>query len=322
MFDCTADCPLRQIVLDYAQSLQPWRPASAFQEVADALNGAIEAQNCSVKPSFNNNNGHKALRASASSSQPERRVLDYPLPSSGHVLFVSPAVASGGDGSQSRPLSSLHEAVSAIRSHRAASGDYSERSTVVLRAGTHHLLSSLELGPQDSHITFQSYPGEDAAISGTVPVSGVTWTKEAAPSRPAYEWRPGTTGEGGFTLEKGTYNSVADAQARCSSLPLCAGFQYNSADPNPTSPISVDFKFSLFYVPSGSGSSVYVRYAGYGQGETANIWSADLSALPLTGPVDGIRVGTSRGIRARYPNAPFAEQLGEFVNDKHGSKVC
>ena len=35
------DCPLRQIGLDYAASLQPFRPAVAFEEVADALNGAI-----------------------------------------------------------------------------------------------------------------------------------------------------------------------------------------------------------------------------------------------------------------------------------------
>ena len=44
------DCPLRQLQLDYAQQLQPTRAAVVFQELADALNGAQEAQNCSVAP--------------------------------------------------------------------------------------------------------------------------------------------------------------------------------------------------------------------------------------------------------------------------------
>ena len=38
------DCPLRQIGLDYAAKVQPFRAPSVFQEFADALNGAVEAQ--------------------------------------------------------------------------------------------------------------------------------------------------------------------------------------------------------------------------------------------------------------------------------------
>lgn len=35
----TLDCPLRQIAVDYAQLLQPWRPLAAFQQVADGEEG-------------------------------------------------------------------------------------------------------------------------------------------------------------------------------------------------------------------------------------------------------------------------------------------
>lgn len=73
------DCPLRQIGLDYAHSLQPWRPAAAFQEVADALNGAIEAANCSVRP--------KAALGDGDAS----RVAWAPLPAVGSgVTYVQP----------------------------------------------------------------------------------------------------------------------------------------------------------------------------------------------------------------------------------------
>ena len=42
------DCPLRQIGLDYAASLQPFRSLASLQEIADALNGAVEAANCAL----------------------------------------------------------------------------------------------------------------------------------------------------------------------------------------------------------------------------------------------------------------------------------
>ena len=133
--------------MDYAQKLQPWRPASAFQEVADALNGAVEAQNCKVAPSTK----HHALRASANAA--ERRVLDYPIPSSGKLVFVSPAGANdGADGSEARPFVSLHQAIAAIRAERAAAGvtepTIADRATVVLRHGSHFLAQTLELGSE------------------------------------------------------------------------------------------------------------------------------------------------------------------------------
>ena len=75
------DCPLRQTAVDYAQSVQPaWRPLAAFQELADALNGAVEAQGCDVKPN-----------ASASPKASAQRVATFPLPTSAAlVLFADP----------------------------------------------------------------------------------------------------------------------------------------------------------------------------------------------------------------------------------------
>jgi hypothetical protein len=83
-----------------------------------------------------------------------------------------------------------------------AEGEEPPRATVVLRGGTHSLRETLQLGAHDSHMTFQAFPGEDATVSGAVPVTA-KWTKAAAPKRDAYEWKPGAA-DAQFILETGT----------------------------------------------------------------------------------------------------------------------
>ena len=45
--------------------------------------------------------------------------------------------------------------------------------------GTHYVTSTLELGPEDSYISFVNYPGEVAAISGAKPLKTI-WAPIAA----------------------------------------------------------------------------------------------------------------------------------------------
>jgi hypothetical protein len=140
--------------LDYAQALQPWRPAAAFQEIADAFNGGVEANNCSVAPKAGSAAGGPALRAVRGSSEPaERRVLDFEVPSSGATYYVAahgaPGVgAEAADGSPARPFASLRHAVEAVRADRAGSEAVTaaHRATIVLQAGKHYLREPLSLG--------------------------------------------------------------------------------------------------------------------------------------------------------------------------------
>ena len=70
------DCPLRQIGLDYAQMVQPqWRPLAAFQELADALNGAAEAVNCHIKPSMRGNESASTRRVKTNIVEADDAVL-------------------------------------------------------------------------------------------------------------------------------------------------------------------------------------------------------------------------------------------------------
>ena len=177
------DCPLRQIGLDYAATLQPFRSAAAFQEIADALNGAIEAANCSVKP--------KALGSAASAAS--TRVAWAPLPAAesgvGRV-FADPSKGSdtAGDGSEAKPFRTIQRALKAVSAARArlgrdhgAAGQTTAPFAVILRAGTFYLTDTVQITQSD--ITIQPYQAADAdATAEEVIVSGglslkPTWTK-------------------------------------------------------------------------------------------------------------------------------------------------
>ena len=239
------DCPLRQIALDYAQTVQPaWRPLSAFQEFADALNGAQEAVDCHVKPT-----------PSAANTASRARVAVFPLPKPSDaalVIFVDPTRGddAGGDGSLNRPLASLHTAVGAVRAFRAerVRGRLSEmdRAVLVLRAGTFYLgaSGSLQLGPADSFLTLQAHPDdEEVVISGGVPLEGLDWKAmpDAIPKRALYEYRSGMLGEG-FDAASPVVMTVADGQAMCSSMPTCAGITYQGGGAHPNGEVKIYFK--------------------------------------------------------------------------------
>lgn len=318
------DCPLRQIALDYAQAIQPkWRPLAALDEFADALNGAEEAVGCAVKPRPN---------ATDAASRSTERVKSFPLPQPGDaalLLFVDPTSRGDderGDGSSARPFASLARAVAAVRASRAgraaASLSATDRAVLVLRAGTFFLGSTLHLGAADSHLALQAYPGEAVAISGGLPLDGLSWeaAPEAVPRRQLYEYRAGTLGPG-FDAAPTAVMTVAAAQAKCSALPTCAAFTYQDASPAPKQPVKVYFKYEVFWQggQAGSGWSTHVRNLGYEPG-AANLYKADLSQIwpahrPMPGPLDSLRVRGVRAVRARYPNVKSVEQIGAMQID-------
>ena len=298
-----------QIGLDLARSMQPFRSAAVFQEVADALNGAPEAHNCSVKVSL-----------PASSTATASRVLSYPLPTSGHVVFADPNMGVGSDltgtGTMASPFRSIERAMEEVRAVRAHAGidvataTDAPTSTIVLRAGVFHLTATLQVTPDDSQLTFQAYPGEEVGISGasTLP-SSVTWAPYTPAARPAYEYRAGGLAAGFDVIASGTY-TIPAAEAMCNLVHACAGFTYNSGLPTPPGTVTVSFKSAVFFVPGVADTSSYVKNAGYGPGQTPNVWVADVASMSLPAVVEGLRVNGVRGIRARYPNAGTVEQMG------------
>ena len=42
------DCKMKQLAIDFAKKIQPFHTKVQFQQIADALNGAQESNNCNV----------------------------------------------------------------------------------------------------------------------------------------------------------------------------------------------------------------------------------------------------------------------------------
>ena len=106
-------------------------PFTTTPDVPAALNGAQEAQNCSVAPT-----AHAAL-ASGPATTPNGMLI-YPLPTSGLIVYADPNPLRGsdirGDGSVGAPFLSLERAVEHVRAKRAGL-PASTPASIVLRAG-------------------------------------------------------------------------------------------------------------------------------------------------------------------------------------------
>ena len=157
------DCKVREYAYEYAQSLQAWRGATKMREIFDSLqlttlcNGTFDATRFGATPRAHT---HEHLSDGGSL----KAFVD---------AFGSTTRRGAALNDASAPFSTVHDAVAALRAVRRSSR---QRATVVLREGTHYMTSTLELGPQDSHMSFVNYPGEAASMSGAMPL--------------ATDWRP------------------------------------------------------------------------------------------------------------------------------------
>lgn len=309
------DCPLRQIGLDYAATLQPFRPAAAFHEIADALNGAIEAANCSVAP------------AQLAGSPNASRVgwAELPAPDSGSTLVYADATKgsdTAGDGTEAKPFATIQRALKAVQTARANRNSAGQTRasqtpfTIILRAGTFFVGSTINLDSTSSFVSFNAYPGEQVSISGASPIKDVSWKPVKPPPRAAYETKKGCLAVQFDAAPAGVY-SVAKATSMCDSMPTCAGFVINAKTR------VVNFKTEVFWAPAGSSKThggstdctgdnigtVYIKNFGYSRSAAPNLFVADISGLKLNTRIDGLRVDGRRMIRARYPNARAVEQM-------------
>ncbi|MGW8566976.1 Ig-like domain-containing protein [Isoptericola sp. NPDC055881] len=92
-----------------------------------------------------------------------------PQAKTGTTLYVSPSGDDDAKGTQQRPLATLEGARDAVRA--LSKGQRKKGVTVYLREGTYERSSSFRLGPEDSGtpdapVTYASYPGETATLTG------------------------------------------------------------------------------------------------------------------------------------------------------------
>ena len=90
-------------------------------------------------------------------------------------IHVAPGGNDAGAGTVDKPLASLNGARDALRKLRAAG--HHEPAQVILADGRYEISAPLELGPEDSDVTFAAAPGAHPVISGGKIIGG--W-KQAA----------------------------------------------------------------------------------------------------------------------------------------------
>ena len=135
--------------MEFAQKIQPSLSKVKLQEIADALNGAEEAQNCSVTvPDVLEEDGRKAPTFSLPNSE---------VSSSFYV--DAKKGSDSNSGTMDSPFMTINKAVMAAR-------DAGQYSTIILREGTFYLTETIKLTSKDKGLTIQNYPNEVAWISG------------------------------------------------------------------------------------------------------------------------------------------------------------
>ena len=166
---------MRRFVLAYAARVQPSLSRSQLQHIADALNGAQEiAPGCHIDV--------PAAPATATGRRSGRfKVIPLP-PGDAAQWYVDPI--NGQDtnaGTERAPFKTIAAAISASRSPTShLAGD---TRTIILRQGTHGVAPpGLSLGPKDSGLRIQGYPGEEAWVSGGTPLpNDLKWTPVSVP---------------------------------------------------------------------------------------------------------------------------------------------
>jgi hypothetical protein len=140
---------MREVAMDYARKIQPWLSQTKLQELADALNGAKEAQKCNV-----------SLKISAKSFH--QGTPSFPIPRAATTYYVDATKGSDSNpGSMSSPFQSISKAIMTVRS-----AGNSDNTVIMLRAGTFYLTDTIMLDEKLNGLTIQNYPSEEAVVSG------------------------------------------------------------------------------------------------------------------------------------------------------------
>jgi hypothetical protein len=166
------ECGMRELALDFARELQPWRQADdpIFREIHDALELTTMCGKVPPPSSVSKQRVSEADKEALLESCEKQESL---------CIFVSAhsTTESGGDGSIEKPIGCLHKALHMSRSDRlneTKPGQMLKVTKIILREGIHSLnFKSLVLtGEVDGNLQILAYPNEDAWISGGIALPG------------------------------------------------------------------------------------------------------------------------------------------------------
>lgn len=296
------DCKMRSLAIEFAAHIQPWRPASTFAEIADALNGASEkAQGCTVAAPAGLGDGGRRFG-------PVDAAPRVPLGGNFSTWYVSPAGSDSNDGSVGAPFATLPRALAASRANTGS-------NQIVLRAGTYFLASTIVLGAADAGLVVQSFPGEEAWVSGAIPLPTLAWKPyNVSNGTGAWEGPMANTNAvfaaqpGAGIVVFGTTPTVAACESACeanyASTGQCTIYTWHDTTVEPQYVNQCWFRTDGIWAPHTEAG----HFSGRRLGASMNVWMASLAGTGVTA-VPGLRLDGARLTRARYPNG-FPETKG------------
>ena len=188
------DCGWRKLALQYAAKIQPWLDTATQRE----LSAALELQTLC---------NHTALFPKASKVRNEAK--EKAVKAAVQVYVDAIHGSDDNPGTLQAPLKTLHAALDASRSKRTrkegASSPASAAATIYLRQGTFFPEQALVLTSEDSGLSMEAYAGEEARVSGGVPLE-VQWQVDE-PLTSALQARQGNGG--GLTVYSADLSSFA-----------------------------------------------------------------------------------------------------------------
>ena len=303
------DCKMRHLALEYANLLQPWRPAEAFSQLRDALDGSPEKpSSCTVtsSPAF----GAPGATRFSSPTPPA------PVPLRDYAAIYVDAVA-GSDanpGTAAAPLKTLPAALALSRTDGV-------NNQIVLRAGTHFLSAPLALNASDAGLVIQPFPGEEAWVTGAAQLGALAWapynvrnaTGGGGAANGTWEVVQGVTdvyaGAPPYAVVNSTQPNWASCEAACKANATAGGectiWTYHDSTVEPQYRLQCWFRMDGVWAPQAEAGHTAGRLVAP---PAANVWAASLAGSGLAS-VPGLRYGGGRLTRARYPNG-FPETKG------------
>eukprot|EP01084_Bolivina_argentea_P180090 311129_1 len=288
----TFDCPMRQLAIEYAQNIQPFLTQQQLQDIADALNGSPEAQNCNIS----------ALNLPHVAKSEHREAQTWNDLNFSFIPSIYVDYTFGDDnnkGTASEPLKTLHFAIELAR--KLYGNNIYKR--IILRAGKHYITKTVNITPKDNNLLITNYNKESVELSAAVPLN-CNWT--------LYEsgWKTLNNVDGIWGRPKGPEQNSSDNQV------VYLG-KFNSFDDCKNKVLSVykQFGFGSFtWEDDTSGVYSNVCYGTIGTQYSGNFQSGSFTGVFVNiyeckitddtiQTINSLRVNGKRAIRARYPNA-------------------
>ena len=317
----TFDCGIRQLMLDYARTLQP-----ALRQADD---DDMRASLASASASMPANNGTPCALAAPLAAAPRPPPAAPPAAS----LFVAPwGSDDAGTGTPAQPFATIARALAAARAAPPA-------PTIALLRGTHFLNgTALRLGAGDAGLTLLS--AEGALISGGTPLAGLAWARappaigggrawQAALGAAAFPSLPRVLGlrslRSGRRLPRARFPDVADIEADSvldTGLVAAPGAWTPGPHPQPARvlypdyPYRADFAlmqhYTLGFGAPGSGCAQFAPPYAF--------WCSNLTGREHNGTGFFSRPSAVSLNTTLLPHLPYANVTGAVLQTWHSGR--